>query len=329
MDWAGLFPELLDAILGKLTEFTDHLHFRYVCCSWQFVARSHPAPLSLPWLYLPHDPTSTDLRFYSFLEDRVHKISFPEVYNSNVIGSASGFLLVVRNSYSDPRVLIINPFTGTRAHLPNTTLLSPNTIWDCSGSVVVAQCLHTVAYCRPGDHSWTGIEALTGCSLDSIIYKAGSFHLLEHDTAKIFVLDGETLELTRIIQPPEFDHKFYGLVLSSDGLLFFSRLKLDENAWFVPVLFNVKSHLELEELSWSKLTNGNYMLVYDSKISFLCEASRYTEFRNTLIRYRLVDKRMGTHDCFIIPRNLGNPRREEWKGGKCRCSSYPSWILPS
>ncbi|KAJ3687964.1 hypothetical protein LUZ61_017128 [Rhynchospora tenuis] len=180
MDWAGLPPELLDSILAnKLIECADHLRFSCVCRSWRSAARSHRMPSSLPWLFLPRDPSTTILQFYSFSEDRVYKISLPEIRNSGIIESASGFLLILGACHENPKMLIINPFTGTRVHLPYTSCYFPDSSsWDYSGSIIVGKFgYHSgVVYCRPGDHGWTRTEVHTaGFSIDQIVYKAGGF----------------------------------------------------------------------------------------------------------------------------------------------------------
>ncbi|KAJ4786272.1 F-box SKIP23-like protein (DUF295) [Rhynchospora pubera] len=342
MDWAGLLPEVLGAILEKLIESTDHLRFRCVCHSWRSFARSHPVPSPLPWLHLPHNPNTTDLRFYSLSEDRVYKIPFPEIYNSRVIGSTSGFLLVVPNSSSDPQVMIINPFTGTRVHLPNIyrpgPRIYPDIVWDYSGSVVVGnlECPQVVAYCRPGDHSWTRIGNLTSDTIYKIVYKAGSFYLFECVSAKIYVLDGETLKLTRIIELPHHGFKFSVFIVSPDDILLCTDLCFNENTRWVSVLLNQNF---LDESSWSNVTDiGNYALFGAYRYTLDChsscyvlsEANRHTGLRNNLIQYEFFSNKytdIHTRTCYIYARKLRNLTCKV--KGQCSCSSNPSWILPS
>lgn len=125
MDWAD--TEFIGGILGKRFASTDLLRFRFVCRSWRSAPRSHPVPPSLPRLCLPNDHTATDLQVYSFSEDRIYTIPFPLACNSYIIGSASGFLLVI-GCGKNPKVLIINPFTGhskRTKELPETTAPRP------------------------------------------------------------------------------------------------------------------------------------------------------------------------------------------------------------
>ncbi|KAJ4786271.1 F-box family protein [Rhynchospora pubera] len=345
MDWAGLPPELLDAILAKLIECTDHLRFSCVCRSWRSAARSHRMPSSLPWLFLPHDPSTTILQFYSFSEDRIYKISFPEIHNSVVIESASGFLLILGACHENPKMLIINAFTGTRVHLPYTSCYFPNSAtWDYSGSIIVGKFGYCsgVVYCRPGDRGWTRIEARIGFfSIDQIVYKAGSFYL-RSKAGEIYVLDGERLELIRIIQPPHVNGKVPVFVLSPDDILLYNFSYIAENRR-VPALFNLNSILE--ELSWSQVTDiGNYAMFSDSHADinvygnashcnsnfyFLSEASRHIGLSNTFIHYRLGDQYMDSHTCYIYGRNLRSSTVK--LKGQCSCSpsSNPSWLVPN
>ncbi|KAJ1695727.1 hypothetical protein LUZ63_012425 [Rhynchospora breviuscula] len=282
MDWAGLPPKLLEAILGKLIESTDHLRFRCVCRSWRRSGKSHPVPTSsIPWLHLPQDLTSTVLKFYSLSENRIYEIPFPEVYYSHVIGSASGFFLVVGYRWN-AKVLIINPFTGTRAHLPYNHRLSTDPVWDYSGSVIVAGLgkgfgdFGGVAYCRPG-----------------------YFHLLEYEASEVCIVDGETLQKIRIIRPPNFDSQFSLFVVSPDDIMLSNDYRFNNDyTWWISVFFTPNSLLE--KPSWSKFTDiGNYALFCGGKLYILSEASRESGLRNTLVKYKPRVRNMPTPSCYI------------------------------
>lgn len=331
MDWAGLLPDLLHVILGKLVESTDHLRFRFVCCSWRSTARSHPMPPSLPWLHLPHGPISTNLKFYSFSEHRVYKIPFREGRVSRIVGSASGFLLLI-GCDQNPKLSIINPFTGTRADLPYTAPTSQYIVWEYLGSIIVGNfgCVKGAAYCRPGDHSWTSIKALENRKIESIICKAGSFYLLDGDTVEVLVLDGETLDVSRIIQPPEFIGTNLDLVMSSDDddVQLFTCF-MDHTSRLGTVLFNVNP--QLEELRWSSRINdmGNHVLFdHHHRFNFLFEASsRYAGLRKKGIFPIFDNKHMMNNTCSIYVCNLENFSTELI--AHYSCSSKPFWILPS
>ncbi|KAJ1695719.1 hypothetical protein LUZ63_012417 [Rhynchospora breviuscula] len=246
MDWSELLPELLDAILGKLTEFTDNLCFRSVCHSWQNIAKSHGMPPSIPWLYLPQNPVATNLQFYSFSENKVYKIPFPEAQDSQIIGSASGFLLIV-GCLKNPKVLMINPFTGTKAHLPYVGHYDQYIQWDYSGSIVVTNygCLKAKGgvYCRPGDHSWSGIDALADCLIHRIVHKAGSFYVLDYRTPVFYVLDDKMPNLTRIIRIPQYDPKYCQLFVFPDAILLSTHYYRNELPTLMPNSFDPMKQL--------------------------------------------------------------------------------------
>ncbi|KAJ4772583.1 F-box family protein [Rhynchospora pubera] len=337
MDWSKLLPELLDVILGKLTEFTDHLRFRCVCRSWLSAAKSHRMPRSLPWLYLPQNPTTTILRFYSFSENKVYKIPFPEAQDSEteVIGSASGFMLIVGHG-ENPKALMINPFTGTKVHLPYSTNHAQDIQWDYSGSIVVAnhECYNGGVYCRPGDRSWSGVDALADCWIHRIVYKAGSFYVLDDNTPVFYVLDDKMLNLTRIIQIPQYDPKNCQLFVSPDEILLSTHYYSHQKKLDL-LCFNLNS--SLQESSWTKVTDlGNYALFYyetygmywDYKFNFLFEARQHTGLRNTIISYRLSPFHKDTMTCYIDAHNL--TATNELTDAKCFYPSYtPFWVPPN
>ncbi|KAJ3687963.1 hypothetical protein LUZ61_017127 [Rhynchospora tenuis] len=317
MDWSEILPELLDAILEKLTEFTDHLRFRCVCRSWLSAGRCHRMPRSLPWLYLPQKPVTTNLQFYSFSENKVYKIPFPEARDSEIIGSASGFLLIV-GCRKNPKVLMINPFTGTKVDLPYSVHHAQNIHWDYSGSIVVTNygCfknygrLKGVVYCRPGDHSWSGIDALADRWIHRIVYKAGCFYLLDYDTHVFYVLDDKMLNLTRIIQIPQYDPITCLLFVSADDILI-STLYLIHKKELYLRWFNLNSNLP--ESSWSEVTDlGNYALfsygtheTYGvTKFYYLLDARGHTGSRNTIISCTVDPFHKGTETCYIDAYNL-------------------------
>ncbi|KAJ1695726.1 hypothetical protein LUZ63_012424 [Rhynchospora breviuscula] len=309
MDWAGLPPELLKAILLKLIESTDHLRFCCVCRSWRDAGKSHPVPTSsIPWLHLPQDLISTVLKFYSLSENRIYEIPFPDVYYSHVIGSASGFFLVVGYGWN-AKVMIINPFTGTRAHLPYTPRLSTNPVWDYSGSVIVAGLgkgcgdFGGVAYCRPGDHTWTIIESLSHCrDINEIVYKAGYFHLLEYRASEAVAEPGNN-HSGDIFVNYNFNNKYI--------------------SW-ISVFFNPN---DLEEPSWSKVADiGNYALFYGNKLRILSKVSRDSGLRNTVVQYKPRVKNMPTPSCYIYAQSLGDSTVKP--KGIFSCSKRPYWILP-
>ncbi|KAJ1696990.1 hypothetical protein LUZ63_005502 [Rhynchospora breviuscula] len=331
MDWSGLFPELLNAILGNLEERTDHLRFRCVCRSWRYAAKSHRMPPSLPWLYLPQDPTnSIDLRFYSHSEDRVYKIPLPQVRNSYVSGSASGFLFIIGRP-ENPKLFLINPFTGRRAHLPYAVhYFCCESVWDYSGSVFVG-CYRFgtgVAYCQLRKNRWSRIKALSHRYVKDIIYKAGSFCILDRQTREVILLDGETQDITRIIQPPYFHYGYIDFATSpdNDGIQLLIEVP-DQKGNNDYVLCDLNS--QPEKSGWSKINNsGNYAIFDDGwRHVFVFETSRHSGLRKKTIIYpSLGDQNTKIDTCHIYAYNFENLSFD--LKGQCSCCSHPFWILP-
>ncbi|KAJ4791020.1 hypothetical protein LUZ62_042266 [Rhynchospora pubera] len=347
MDWSGLFPELLNAILGNLKERTDHLRFRCVCRSWRYTAKSHPMLPSLPWLYLPQDPTnSIDLRFYSLSEDRVYKIPLPQVRNSYISVSASGFLFII-GLPENPKLFLINPFTGRRAHLPYAAVhyFSCESVWDYSGSVFVGSYRYGrgVVYCQLRKNRWSRIKALSHCDVKDIIYKDGSFCILDSKTREVILLDGETLDITRIIQPPYFHYWHIDFAMSPDNddiqLLVEvpDQKENDDGMQLADVLVqNGKSDYVLcnlnsqpEKSGWSKINNSGNIAIFDDQCRrvFVFETSRHSGLRKKTIIYPSLSNRhtnIGTWHIYAYNfENLGSDLK-----GQCSCWSHPFWILP-
>ncbi|KAJ4755975.1 hypothetical protein LUZ62_090380 [Rhynchospora pubera] len=332
MDWSGLFPELLNAILGNLKERTDHLRFRCVCRSWRYTAKSHPMPPSLPWLYLPQDPTnSIDLRFYSLSEDRVYKIPLPQVRNSYISGSASGFLFII-GLPENPKLFLINPFTGRRAHLPYAAVhyFSCESVWDYSGSVFVGSYRYGrgVVYCQLRKNRWSRIKALSQRNIKDIIYKGGSFCILDHKTSEVILLDGETQDITIIIQPPYFHYWYIDFAMSPDNddiqlLVEVPDQKGNEDY----VLCNLNAHPK--KSGWSKINNSGNFAIFDDQWRhiFVFETSRHSGLRKKTIIYpSLGDQHTKINTCHIYAYNFENLSSD--LKGQCSCWSHPFWILP-
>lgn len=116
-DWSELPPELLDAIVNKIIDLRDYLHFRAVCPSWRSSTPATPKnlPCQLPWLMLPKNQTNRR-GFFNFVDDKVHFLNLPEASSSRRrCGSSHGWLIIVDES---PSIFVINPLTKVTFDLP-------------------------------------------------------------------------------------------------------------------------------------------------------------------------------------------------------------------
>ncbi|XP_059460753.1 F-box protein SKIP23-like [Corylus avellana] len=120
VDWTQLPRELLESIAGKLTIYADYLRFRAVCPSWRSSVLNIPRnlPPQLPWLMLPQVQTNPfHCAFFDLSTRKLHNLDVLEVTSqgTHCCGSSHGWLIVLDES---PAVLLLNPLTRARLHLP-------------------------------------------------------------------------------------------------------------------------------------------------------------------------------------------------------------------
>lgn len=118
-DWTQLPPELVESISKKLKIYADYLRFRGVCHSWQACVPKSPQhlPPQLPWLMLPQSqPNQSHRAFYNLSNSRVHFLHLPEAsHRKRRCGSSHGWLVILEET---PSVLLVNPLTRVKRHLP-------------------------------------------------------------------------------------------------------------------------------------------------------------------------------------------------------------------
>ncbi|XP_059460504.1 F-box protein SKIP23-like [Corylus avellana] len=120
VDWTQLPRELLESISGKLTIYADYLRFRAVCDSWRSSVLNTPRnlPPQLPWLMLPQVQSNPSHRaFFDLSTRKLHNLELLEAtsHSKRCCGSSHGWLIVLDDS---PAVLLLNPLTPSRLHLP-------------------------------------------------------------------------------------------------------------------------------------------------------------------------------------------------------------------
>ncbi|XP_057470225.1 F-box protein SKIP23-like [Actinidia eriantha] len=118
VEWADLPPELLQTIAGKFTIHADYIRFRAVCVNWRSSSPTtpHHLPCQLPWLMLPHGPTTHHRGFFSLSADKVHFLRLPEASpRRRRCGSSHGWLAITDES---PAIFLLNPLTRAKVLLP-------------------------------------------------------------------------------------------------------------------------------------------------------------------------------------------------------------------
>ncbi|XP_078153030.1 F-box/kelch-repeat protein At2g24250-like [Carex rostrata] len=346
--WSDLPTELVIAIAGNLTEFTDHLRFQSVCSHWRssFLSHSHTLrlPQQLPWLAFP---STSSTHFYSLSEDRVYSNPPPMVAdNSKLFGSSSGWLLSVSGRNRPITASLVNPFTGALIELPCLDPCSPlwngmvyTLVWDRSDLVVVTGSTRgpRIFYCRLGESTWASIE-YPYSTPHSITFYEGRFYILNFSACQTVVLDGETLEQITVIDAPYNDYPIWThLFVSSGELLVLATWNYDG----LPVYNVQRADLNDEYVEWIEVNDiGDRALFVDNLHCFSVEVGDHGLLRRNCI-YSAESKTSGGSrnsltTCSISIFDLANDSWEHLEGAlskfraaSCGAISLPSWVLPS
>ncbi|KAF5729124.1 hypothetical protein HS088_TW21G01282 [Tripterygium wilfordii] len=172
-DWSQLVPEILHLIASSLS-LDDYYRFQSVCTAWRHATLSRSAHRHpLPWLVYSMSLTSKTRGFYCLQNKRFYQIPLPK---GRCAGTSHGWLIMSDNIYGSS---LLNPFTGNKISLPNQSLNFPTSkkkvpYWInkailsseptvtniAAGRCVVAAIVwddndNHLAFCRPGDQSWT------------------------------------------------------------------------------------------------------------------------------------------------------------------------------
>uniref|UniRef100_A0A2N9J328 KIB1-4 beta-propeller domain-containing protein n=1 Tax=Fagus sylvatica TaxID=28930 RepID=A0A2N9J328_FAGSY len=210
-DWSGLHYDLLVLIVRRIAWYEDFNTFRGVCKSWKSAAIKRNFTgywtARIPCLMLAAKEGS-DLRdFFSICTGMTRTLMLPEAANQTKCYSSQGWLITVAKDMS---INLLHPFTRLQKKLPNATTLfreqglyvnvtsasydafidkfvltaSPS---HTSDYVVLVMYYGKLAFCRPGDESWTRIIYPSG--VVDAVYHNNRFYCLGMNG--IFVCDIE------------------------------------------------------------------------------------------------------------------------------------------
>ncbi|KAK2639751.1 hypothetical protein Ddye_027546 [Dipteronia dyeriana] len=123
---------------------------------------------------------------------KIHEIPLLEEEKGNIWYSSSGFWWLITIGVEPPHEIgLFNPFTRDRITLPRASdllkvreelrvITSANPLIDPKFSVLATHsCVFKIAFCRPGDSSWTSIKGFQGICNDTIFHK-GEFFAVNH-----------------------------------------------------------------------------------------------------------------------------------------------------
>ncbi|KAE8057321.1 hypothetical protein FH972_014022 [Carpinus fangiana] len=122
-DWMQLPQDLLQLIANKLaTVYSDYVRFRAVCPQGGSSVPRVPRhlPPQFPWLMLPLSESHLQYHrsFYGLSTDQTHHIYLPEASRPELRVDSSNGWLVIFNNCKSSAILVLNPVTLDKHHLP-------------------------------------------------------------------------------------------------------------------------------------------------------------------------------------------------------------------
>ncbi|PIA26366.1 hypothetical protein AQUCO_09400014v1 [Aquilegia coerulea] len=240
--------ELLTQIAYKLIDIKDYICFGAVCKLWfsMFINEiQYHIPQQVPVLMFPDDDEDTQTRrFYSLTEKRLHHSRLQVPQNRIVINSSCGWLRK-----------------------------------PCIG-LAMRGAFNRLAYCKPGDTSWTHID-LSYTNIEDVTYYKNQFHI-EGD---YYSCDLKDLQHPKVSQLGKLPNVFWNgpiwnyIVESNGDLLVIARARkwaydYDDQSYLTRQFFVFK--LDPIELKWIEVNTLNgYMLFLGQNSSLSLLASDF------------------------------------------------------
>ncbi|KAK3199741.1 hypothetical protein Dsin_023156 [Dipteronia sinensis] len=261
VQWSDLPVEILPMIFQKLKDPRDVYRCGLVCVLWKSIAKT----ILPPFLLLSNvgtfkDETGTfhfkaplnkqSCSLFNTQTNESHEIFLPEVEKCWFSSSSFGWLLTI--CFEPPHeVHLLNPFNRDRIQLPSASEFR----WPCDLRVVTSTtplnptCLVLVithfkgalAFCRPGDKSWTCFEDFERCDNDVAFYK-GEFYSV-NTLGHLFHLHCNIPVAQKVLPPLSIEFMHHNYLVELDGnILLVVR--------YTKELFT--SGFEVYELDWVK-----------------------------------------------------------------------------
>ncbi|KAK2639741.1 hypothetical protein Ddye_027536 [Dipteronia dyeriana] len=172
---------------------------------------------------------------------KIHEVPLPEEEKGNIWYSSSGFWWLITIGVEPPHEIgLFNPFTRDRITLPRASdllkvreelrvITSANPLIDPKFSVLATHsCGFKIAFCRPGDSSWTSIKGFQGICNDTIFHK-GEFFAVNHRGDLFRINCGNFTAEKLALRPIEFPwHWYCNYLVELDGDLLLVARWLEE-----------------------------------------------------------------------------------------------------
>lgn len=246
--WSEHLPDDLIEMLVKRLSLVDSLKFSAVCTSWRRISSQwFQRATRIPWILKQIqsvDSTTANCSLYSPSEDCVYNLKFPKAttdtsYYMSFLGAIDGHLIMSEHKWLKTMPLarsinyLLNPITGARimlpplSEVPMISVASSNPrCSECIVATILTPHTHKLAFCRPGDKSWTyqsgpkygihfqDLQFHKDGKLYAWAYKRGIIFLVVFDPLEVFseaksqIYKGKEFEIGRLIERHE---KLYGI----------------------------------------------------------------------------------------------------------------------
>lgn len=166
--WEKLDKDIMETIAVQLN-LKDYISCSFVCKSWRsLLLQSDILRPQVPWLLLPHLPSSHDIKFLNFLEEKCYTFALPKgVDRGKVVGCSKGWVVFMTKPTF--KISLFNPIFGvqydlpllpTASYLQRVELSSPN-ISDCT-VVAIFDSFGKLALCKFRDEKWEVLSIASG-----------------------------------------------------------------------------------------------------------------------------------------------------------------------
>ncbi|KAJ4789436.1 hypothetical protein LUZ62_040682 [Rhynchospora pubera] len=195
-DWAGLLPELVQIIAGKIVDIFDFIRFRAACKTWRSITTmSQFFPWILSRRYGP------GLRFYSIAFEKSFTIPAPKCANKDFFSPCCGTMLV--QSGTRHFLSLINPLNNGNVSLP--LIINSDLEWIGSRSfqkgdhVVLKGSDNRLHVLMPGGIRWIPME---GESQSTYFYSNNLLYIVNTLFWNTKVINLNTRETVFVVPPP-------------------------------------------------------------------------------------------------------------------------------
>ncbi|KAJ3683310.1 hypothetical protein LUZ60_013537 [Juncus effusus] len=108
-DWSNLPADVVQLISEKIIFKVQYTYLRLVCQQWRLACPPHPSHLIslVPWLWLPHDSSSSVCSFYDFSQSKTYDFDLPDIAGTKMGACSRGWIMLEKNM----ELSLINPIT--------------------------------------------------------------------------------------------------------------------------------------------------------------------------------------------------------------------------